>query len=153
VDWAFLGAADFSGKVEMGTASFVCLAPGDPEIRIAAVDARDVANHKLQLPVEIRASGVIAPNVTAFALAAPNPFRQSTTLGFDLAEGARVELALWSVDGRHVRTLVNDVRQPGRYAIVWDGRDDGGRALAPGVYYVRFLAGPRRFTRQVVLLR
>jgi hypothetical protein len=57
------------------------------------------------------------------------------------------------VDGRRVRTLLDRVYEPGRYTLAWDGRDDGGRTVSPGVYYVRFVAGPKRFTHSVVLLR
>jgi hypothetical protein len=52
-----------------------------------------------------------------------------------------------------VRSLVDKVYEPGRYTIAWDGHDDGGRAVAPGVYYVRFVAGAKRFTHSVVFLR
>jgi flagellar hook assembly protein FlgD len=95
---------------------------------------------------------VVLPNVTAMSLAAPNPFQGSTSLGFDLAQPSRVELAIFSVDGRLVRTLVDGIREAGEYRPAWDGRDTHGSRAAPGVYYVRLLAGPKRFTRQVVLL-
>ena len=93
------------------------------------------------------------PRTTSLALAAPNPFHGRTALAFDLAQRARVEMSLFSVDGRHVRTLVDEFRAPGHYAAIWDGSDDGGQSLPPGVYYLRFAAGPKRFTRTVVLLR
>jgi hypothetical protein len=37
--------------------------------------------------------------------------------------------------------------------LAWDGRDDGGRAVPAGVYYVRLLAADRAFTRKVTYLR
>jgi len=128
-------------------------AAGDPGIRVVSVDARDAANRKLVVPVEFRPPAPITPGVTALGPAAPNPFSRSTTLAFDLARGGRAELVLYTVEGRRVRTLVDEVREPGHYDIVWDGRDDGGATVAPGVYYARFVAGRRTFTRALVHLR
>jgi len=62
-------------------------------------------------------------------------------------------MAIFSVDGRLVRTLMDGVREAGQYRPEWDGRDAHGSHAAPGVYYVRFVAGSQRFTRQVVLLQ
>jgi hypothetical protein len=153
VDAAFIGTRGFQGEGVLATMSFVTLAAGDPGIRVVTVDGRDAANRKLAVPVVFHPPAPITPSATAFGPAAPNPFQRSTTLAFDLARGGRAELVLYSVDGRRVRTLVDDVREPGHYDIVWDGRDDGGAAVGPGVYYARFVAGARTFTRTLVLLR
>jgi hypothetical protein len=153
VDAAFLGTRGFRGEGVIATVRFVAIAAGDPGIHVAAVDARDVANRRISLPVNLRAPAIVVPNVTVLALAAPNPFRESTTLSFDLADAGRVELTLYSVDGRHVRTVTNEFRAPGHYAEVWDGRDDSGRGVAPGVYYARFVVGAKVLTRSVVLVR
>jgi hypothetical protein len=152
VDAAFFGKSGPSAEGVLATMSFVTLTPGDPGIHVVSADARDRKNHKIELPIEWTAPPRVLPTVTAFAMAAPNPFRRSITLAIDLAEPARVELMLYSVDGRRVRTLVDGQREAGRYDVVWDGRDSGGRLAAPGVYYARFVSGSRRFTRQVVLL-
>ena len=153
VDASFLGAQGESAEGVAATVEFVAVAPGEPRIRVVKVDARDHANHPITVPAELHSPSVVVPNVTAFAPAGPNPFRGSTTFALDLAQAARVGLELFSVDGRRVRSLVDKVYEPGRYTLAWDGHDDGGRAVAPGVYYVRFVAGAKRFTHSVVLLR
>jgi hypothetical protein len=153
VDATFLGVAGSSAEGVVATVEFVAIAPGDPGIGVGKVDARNTLNHRITLPVEVHTPSIVVPNVTAFAPAGPNPFRGSTTFALDLAEVARVGLELFSVDGRRVRSLVDKVYEPGRYTLAWDGHDDGGRAVAPGVYYVRFVAGAKRFTHSVVLLR
>jgi hypothetical protein len=153
VDASYLGAHGGSDEGVAATIQFVAVAAGDPGIRVVKVDARDAANHRITLPSELHSPTVVIPNVTAFAPAGPNPFRGSTTFALELAEVARVGLELYSVDGRRVRTLLDRVYEPGRYTLAWDGRDDGGRTVSPGVYYVRFVAGPKRFTHSVVLLR
>jgi hypothetical protein len=52
------------------------------------------------------------PTKSTLDLASPNPFRGSSTLNFALAARGRVELAIYSVDGRRVRTLVRGERGP-----------------------------------------
>ncbi len=64
-----------------------------------------------------------------------------------------MELSLYSVDGRRVRTLVHDYREPGEYRTTWDGRDDAGVKLAPGAYIVRLEAGSIREARTIRLVR
>ena len=93
------------------------------------------------------------PAVTLLLPSLPNPFRQSATMAFSVAHAGPVELDLYAVDGRRVRTLVRDYREPGEYHAAWDGRDDGGHTLASGVYYERLqtVDGPR--TRVVTFVR
>ena len=56
-------------------------------------------------------------------------------------------------DGRPVRTLVDQTRDAGRYAAIWDGTDAAGRPTVSGIYYCRLLAGEREMTRRVARLR
>jgi len=67
--------------------------------------------------------------------AAPNPFANRTSLTFNLARTGNVSLAIMSVDGRRVRTVEPALFAPGPHSYEWDGLDDEGRAVAPGVYF------------------
>ena len=60
---------------------------------------------------------------------------------------------MYNVAGQLVRTLVNSKQPAGSYAIKWDGRDDGRRQLAAGVYLYRLEAGETRFTRKLVMIK
>ncbi|MGH2570555.1 MAG: FlgD immunoglobulin-like domain containing protein, partial [bacterium] len=82
----------------------------------------------------------------------PNPFRFETTIAFSLAAQARVRVTVHDLAGRRVRMLVDGVLDADRHEVRWDGRDDGGRALASGVYFVRYEGGPSALSRKVVLL-
>ena len=153
VDAAFMGPQPFAGEGVLATVSFTTLATGDPGIKVEAVDARDATNRKLVLPVEVHAPSLIVPRVTMLGLASPNPFSRSAAIAFDLARAGRVQLDVYSVDGRRVRGLVDGLRDAGQYSVAWDGRDRDGHPVAAGLYYVRFVSGPSRFTRPVVVLR
>ena len=72
---------------------------------------------------------------------------------FGLAARGPVDLAVFGVDGRRVRTLVREVREPGEYTVVWNGRDDEGHATSAGVYYARLVTAQGCFTRPVTYLK
>jgi len=82
----------------------------------------------------------------------PNPFTPVTRIGFDLAAAGRVELGIYSVDGRLIRALVDEERLAGSHEVTWDGRDAEGKKVAGGVYFYK-LAGPGiAESRRMILL-
>ena len=82
----------------------------------------------------------------------PNPFTPATRIGFELAEAGRVELGIYSVDGRLIRTLVDEERLAGSHEVAWDGCDAEGKKVAGGVYFYK-LAGPGTIeSRRMILL-
>jgi hypothetical protein len=84
--------------------------------------------------------------------AAPNPSVSGTTLLLNSAVPGEQSLLVSDIAGRVVRRLGSGRFDAGRRAVAWDGRDDAGRAVPPGVYLARYLtpAGMRQ-TRLVVL--
>jgi hypothetical protein len=78
----------------------------------------------------------------------PNPFRSETAIRFALPQAARVQVRLYDVSGRLVRTLVDAQLPAGDHSAMV--RADG---LHPGVYWARLQAGSVAATRRVVLMR
>jgi C1A family cysteine protease len=83
----------------------------------------------------------------------PNPFVLSTAIAYSIPADARVELVIYDVSGRRVRTLVDREEQVGEHYTFWDGRRDGGDEAAAGIYFYRLLADGRELTRKMILLR
>ena len=153
VDAAVLGAgAGFRGEGVIATVTFRALEDGDPKIHLASADARDPRNRKVSLATSEQAAN-LPPTVTRLAPALPNPFRQTATIAFSLAQGGPVDLAVFSVDGRRVRTLVRESREPGEYQVTWDGRDDHGNPMSAGIYFAHLKTAQRGFTRTLTYLR
>ncbi len=98
------------------------------------------------------AAGATPPLVTLFA-GAPNPFRVSTRIGFELPVAAEVDLGVFDASGRRVRTLARSIRPAGRHDIDWNGTDASGRAARPGRYFVRLRVGDTVKSVAVVRLR
>ena len=84
----------------------------------------------------------------------PNPFVEATWIAFELPAAAEVDLRVFDVAGRQVRTIEpGRRREAGAYRLLWDGRDSGGRPVASGVYFARFSSGSRRTVERIVRIR
>jgi hypothetical protein len=84
--------------------------------------------------------------------ASPNPTRAATDIGFDLPGATTTELDVFDAGGRHVRTLLSGEQSKGAHTLVWDGTDDGGMRVSPGIYFLRLVAGQDRDARRLILL-
>jgi outer membrane protein assembly factor BamB len=71
------------------------------------------------------------------ASAFPNPFAASTNICLALPTGSAVDLQFYNTLGQRVRTQSLALSRPGARVVRWDGRDDTGRRLGPGVYVCR----------------
>ena len=85
---------------------------------------------------------------------APNPFNPITTIRYDLPRSSRVELEVYDITGRLVKTLVSgEVKQPGRHDVIWNGSNDRGRAVASGLYFYRLRTDDYGKVRKMMLVR
>ena len=79
----------------------------------------------------------LLPAVTAIQLSPnyPNPFTASTTIQYELPNEAYVSLNIFDVSGRRVRGLEQGSKASGRYEVLWDALDDGGKTVVSGLYF------------------
>jgi len=101
----------------------------------------------------IDATGVEGVSRVALRSAQPNPFGAETTLAFELPHTTDVTLAIYSVDGRLVTTLVHGQAGPGPVEVRWDGSDEQGRRVGSGLYFVKLVAGDDVRRGKLVVLR
>lgn len=83
----------------------------------------------------------------------PNPFNPSTTIAFDLAQAANVELCIYNVKGQLLRELKPGNLPAGSHNVIWDGRDMHGKPAASGIYFIRLQSPALNATRKAVLLK
>jgi hypothetical protein len=94
------------------------------------------------------------PRVFALHQNAPNPFNPETTIRYDVpAPGGKVNLTVYDVSGRIVRTLVDAAQTAGQHSVRWNGRNERGARVASGVYFCRMTAPGFEGQRKLVLLR
>jgi len=83
----------------------------------------------------------------------PNPFMENALVEFAVPYKAFVSLKVYDASGKVVKVLHNGDAQAGYHRIVWDGRDDNGRMLPAGIYFIRMESKEFRTTRKVILAR
>ncbi|MCA9753127.1 MAG: S8 family serine peptidase [Gemmatimonadetes bacterium] len=97
-------------------------------------------------------TGVSGPTRSGVSLLPPrpNPFATRVTVPWTLDLSGDVRLRIHDVSGRVVRTLVSGAAGPGPHVTSWDGRDDAGKLVGSGVYWVALDVAGARSTRRVV---
>ena len=83
----------------------------------------------------------------------PNPFNPQTMIRFRVGEAGPVRVAIYDVTGRLVRTLVDGQMGRGEQGVTWQGRDDSGRTVSSGAYYVRLDTGSKIDQRKIMLMK
>jgi hypothetical protein len=83
----------------------------------------------------------------------PNPFNPSTNIRFQLPQDEKVELKIYNMLGQEVRTLADAQYAAGQHTLVWDGKNNRGRAVASGVYIYTMTAGKFTQTKKMNLVR
>jgi flagellar hook assembly protein FlgD len=64
-----------------------------------------------------------------------------------------VDISIYDLRGRLIRTLVDEEKPPGTYQVHWNGRDDMGTKVPSGVYLYRITAGDFISTRKMVMMK
>ena len=83
----------------------------------------------------------------------PNPFNPVTSLRYDLPEDGLVNITVYDMIGRIVKTLVNSPQTAGYKSIIWDATNNRNEPISAGLYLYTIHAGKFRDTRKMVLLK
>ncbi|RKX23295.1 MAG: hypothetical protein DRP45_10645 [Candidatus Zixiibacteriota bacterium] len=125
-----------------------------PDLKAENVVIASVFGYSIE-PVKILGieEGLRLPTNYALFQNIPNPFSGNTVIKYALPKDADVELTIYNIAGQKVRTLVNGRQAAAYKAIEWDGRDDAGRRVSPGVYFGKMTADKFQATRKLTVLR
>ncbi len=80
----------------------------------------------------------------------PNPFNPETTIRYFLPYECNAELKIYNICGQLVRNLINEPQKPGYHKIVWYGRNNLGKTVLCGVYFLKFHAGEKTETKKLI---
>ncbi len=81
------------------------------------------------------------PQTFRLARAYPNPFNGRLRLDFEIPLSGTVQIDILNSMGQKIRRLENAFFRPGRYSLFWDARDNRGRFVASGAYFVLIRTG------------
>src|SRR5262245_41180965 len=91
--------------------------------------------------------------ITDLSHPSPNPARSHVSFAMSMANAGNVEIDVFDITGRHVRTLARGPWAMGDGSVTWDLRDDGGGLVPSAMYKVRARLGTQQFVRSVVVVR
>jgi hypothetical protein len=108
-----------------------------------------------ELDVHIRPNKLIRTIPQTFSLAQnyPNPFNARTVIRYSLPQDSKVEITIYNILGRKVKTLVNEHQQAGYKTVIWDGTNQKDRTVASGVYFYKIKAGDFTSSKKMLLLK
>jgi len=97
----------------------------------------------------------VAPIPDEFALFQnyPNPFNPVTTIEYAIPEAVNVNIVIYDIMGRQVKTLLNELQEPGYRSIKWSSTNDAGELVATGVYFYMISAGQHHSVKKMLLIK
>jgi len=130
-----------------------------------AVYVSDMINRRIvRAAIGYAATGTVSVPTTGIALAInvkanevqvfPNPFNSTLVLRYSVPAGnGTVSLSIWDINGKKLRTLVNQKQPAGQKQVRWNGKDDVGRDLSNGVYFLKAECSGTTIIRKMLLIR
>jgi len=82
----------------------------------------------------------------------PNPFNPSTKIYYELPNSQKIEIRIYDILGREIKTLLNDFHRAGTYTLNWDGRNNWNNPVAAGVYFCSLKTKDQLKVHKMVLL-
>ena len=93
------------------------------------------------------------PSVLELLRVAPNPFNPTIEIRYRLQKRAPIEIVVFDLQGRRVSTVRQSIDSEGEHLVTWPGRDERGREVGSGTYFVRVKAGRENVTTKITLIR
>lgn len=95
----------------------------------------------------------VSPSLYTLQANYPNPFNPETTIVFSIEKESDIKLTVYNLKGQRVKTLVNERREPGKYPVLWNGRDENEREVASGIYLYHLTTDFGQTTAKMLLIK
>jgi len=83
----------------------------------------------------------------------PNPFNNRTDISFTIPATSTIELEIYDIAGRKVKSLYSGSIEAGVHKLIWDGDSDSGNEVSSGVYFYRLKSGAKILVKKMTLLK
>ena len=93
------------------------------------------------------------PNKYALHQNYPNPFNPITKINYNLPNTVKVKVDIYDIRGRKVKSLLNQLQDPGFKSIQWDALNDLGERVSSGMYFYRIETSEFKQTKKMILLK
>ena len=115
----------------------------------------DTVNFEIPIVVQYASSDLkhLVPKEFTLYQNYPNPFNPITSIHYDLPEDGFVNITVYDMIGRIVKSLVNDPQTAGYKTIQWDATNYRNEAVSAGLYLYTIQAGEFRQSKKMILLK
>ncbi len=83
----------------------------------------------------------------------PNPFNPTTNISYGLPKDSDVRVDIFNLLGQRIITLVDEHQNAGVKSVIWDGKDNAGKAVSSGVYFYKIDAGSFHESKKMIMLK
>jgi serine protease AprX len=149
-DWSMLNSAVLSLEAD----------GGQDMVAYALVYGSNLAELQTNADAAIAAYNPVAPvtgetPIKIFHLGQnhPNPFNPLTNISFTVDKTENIDLTVYDVSGRRIRTLVRGSVEAGDHSATWDGTDHAGARVPSGTYFYKLRSGSTTETRKMMLVK
>ena len=66
----------------------------------------------------------------------PNPFSEFVNIEFSVMKQTAVDLSVFDISGKHIKSIINKIYSPGKYKLKWNGKCKNGKEVPQGIYFV-----------------
>lgn len=156
VDW--LSVENNSGTIPAGEIdenSFMITTAGlEPATYVAVIKIITSIGQIVNLPLTLEVFSTIPP-YQGYHLKQnyPNPFNPFTKIVYNVPEAGKVSIKIYNIKGQFIKTLVNEVKEPGDHETYWDGTDNKQRKVSSGVYLYQLKAGNTEKNKKMILVK
>ena len=83
----------------------------------------------------------------------PNPFNPSTSIEYVIPKSGGVEISIYDLNGRHVKTLVQENQQQGKHQVIWEGLDQSYQRVVSGFYIYVIKFDNATLSKKMILIK
>ena len=83
----------------------------------------------------------------------PNPFNSGTSINYNISKKDYVLISVYNAKGQKIKTLLNEIIQPGNHNIYWDGTDLNEQHVTSGIYIYTIASGAQLIRKKMVLIK
>lgn len=94
-----------------------------------------LGNYILDIITDVKNEEVIIPKSVELMQNYPNPFSSSTAITYNLTKETEVTISIYDILGQEVKTFQRGLESTGTRGIVWDGTNNFGIKVTPGIYF------------------
>jgi NAD(P)H-hydrate repair Nnr-like enzyme with NAD(P)H-hydrate dehydratase domain len=127
---------------------------GEYQVKVIVSDEEYSLEHSWSVIVPVsNDNNETTPLVTGIVSNYPNPFNPNTTIMYSLHQESPVNITIYDIKGKVVRSIACGSQTAGLHNVAWDGLNNNKKSVASGIYYVRMTSDDGNYTRKITLMK